>query len=143
MHSNAFLRFLAPLLLAAAMVGCGDDGGSTKQPVKTKDAGRDAGKKDAGKTTSDQSSSKADDDDDDDDDTSDDDSSDDDSSDDTSNDEEDAGTEGCTSNDDCPPGDGDDAGIGCCDTQTGMCFVHDGTACPAVLRPTGSRQSYN
>lgn len=136
------LRFLAPFVLTALLAACGgDDSGSVDKSSENSTATKkhDAGtskKKDAGKPppvedTSDDSSDDGTDD-----------SSDgtDDSTSDDSNSKEskDAG-KGCTTNADCHGG---DAGIGCCDVPTNMCFVSHAAKCPSAVTTVMMQPSY-
>ena len=133
------LRFLAPFALTALLAACGgDDGGSTDKSSDNSSATsakhdgglKTAVKHDAGKPKADPSDEENSDD------------STDDSSDDTADEgtddtatphKGDAGKPGvCTANSDCHAG---DAGIGCCDVPSGMCFVSRQARCPSAVTP--------
>ena len=125
------LRFLAPFALTALLAACGgDDGGSTDKSNDTNSATsakhdgglKTAVKHDAGKPKADPSDEENTDD------------TTDQGTDDTAKPHKgDAGKPGvCTANSDCHAG---DAGIGCCDVPSGMCFVSRMARCPSAVTP--------
>lgn len=139
MQPGTLLRFLAPFALTALLGSCGgDDGGSTDNSSNSStatssskhDGGlktavkHDAGKKPPADDTTDDSAS---------------DDSTDDATDDGTDDSTDNGTDdsdsrdagkGCTTNADCHAG---DAGIGCCDAPSNMCYVSHAARCPSSV----------
>lgn len=146
MRINALLRLIAPLALAAALLGhgCGDDGAAddeeSSSSSKKKDAGtikrKDAGvKKDAAPKDEEEEDDEATDE----------------EEEDTDEDEEktsvrdagkkDAEAAECTTHDECSDLE-PDAGIACCDIPTGTCYVSKLSTCPSSSQ-TGNRPNYN